>query len=277
MSESLHFSFPAQLSRIRENIEKQEAVLRQVAGIYADALSSGGLIYLYANGHSMMSVAESVIRMGALTGFKAVLQTGLTSFTDVLGPNGIRVCQGIERVEGIAANLLKEMEVGPKDVLVVITATGTTPAAVDMALEFSRKHPDNALVGIACRAQSKNAPPKHSAGQNLWHVLESAKRGVFIDNGMPEGDLSVSVNGQAGSYQLCPLSSIGAFSVVQSLNELTVRELDSRGIRHPVLQNMHIGNTEDNYDAWLLDQRKRYARSIYNPDVVRDGLANNEE
>jgi hypothetical protein len=62
------------------------------------------------------------------------------------------------------------------------------------------------------------------------------------------------------------LSNIGALTLVHSLNELTIRELDSRGIRHLVLQNMHLGKTEVNYDEWLTDQRHRYARALSNPD-----------
>jgi hypothetical protein len=82
------------------------------------------------------------------------------------------------------------------------------------------------------------------------------------------GDLSLSIEGITGSYQVCPLSSIGALTVVQSLNELTIRELDARGVAHHVLRNMHLGNTTDNYDAWLRDQRVRYALATNNPGRV---------
>ena len=82
---------------------------------------------------------------------------------------------------------------------------------------------------------------------------------------MPLGDTSVTVEGQEATYQVCPLSNIGALTIVQSLNELTLRELDRRGVRHHVLQNMHLRDTEDTYDAWLRDQRKRYSRALHNP------------
>jgi hypothetical protein len=65
---------------------------------------------------------------------------------------------------------------------------------------------------------------------------------------------------------VCPLSNIGALTLVHSLNELTIRELDSRGIRHHVLQNMHLKQTQVNYDEWLADQRRRYARTLSNPN-----------
>ncbi len=264
----IELTFPEQLGKIKNGLLNQTELLQQVSELYADAIMDEGLIYVYANGHSRISVEEVSIRMGALTGFHGIVQVGLTSFTDVVGANGIRVNQGIEKYEGIASNILDEYDVGPKDVMVIITATGTTPAAVDMAIEFNKRYPNHPIVGIASKVQSEKSATKHSSNKNLIHIIEAASNGIFIDNSMPYGDLSVTVEGQLDTYQVCPLSSIGALSVVQSLNELTIRELDKRGYHHQVLRNMHISNTADNYNDWLLDQRKRYARALFNPSKV---------
>jgi uncharacterized phosphosugar-binding protein len=267
-NDQFEFTFPNQLDRVKLSVFKQADLLKQVAGVYADAIGSGGLIHVYANGHSRVSVEEMVIRMGALSGFHPILSSALTTFTDVVGSDGLRMCQFLEKVEGSGGQLLDEVDFGPKDGLLVVTATGTTIAAVDIALEFTARYPDLPLVAIASSEQSQQAPPKHSSGLNLWHVVRKARRGFFIDNGMPMGDLSTEIVGQTGTYHVCPLSSIGALSIVQSLNELTVRELDRRGISHHVLRNMHLNNTQDNYEMWLRDQRKRFSLSVHNPDRV---------
>ncbi len=264
----MKLTFPYQLENIQKKILQQEETLKIVASLYADAIESGGLIHVYANGHSRVAVEEMCIRMGALTGFRAILSTGLTSFTDVVGPNGIRVNQFFEKVEKSGAALLDEIDFGSKDVMLVITATGTTAAAVDIALEFNRRYPTQPLIALSCKEQSMNAPVKHSAGMNLWHVIQQAEKGFFLDNAMPVGDLSIHIDGESGQYKLCPLSSIGALTVVQSLNELTIHALDERGIEHFVLKNMHLNNTEVNYDSWLRDQRKRYARSMDNENAL---------
>jgi uncharacterized phosphosugar-binding protein len=125
------------------------------------------------------------------------------------------------------------------------------------------------IVALSCAEQSKNAPVKHSSGLNLWHVIQKARKGFFIDNGMPVGDLSTEVTGLNNhTYKICPLSSIGALTVVQSLNELTLQALVERGVDHFVLQNMHLNDTEVNYDSWLRDQRKRYANATYSKHAV---------
>ncbi len=265
----LPFTFPDHLDRVRDTLRAQADTLQSVAFLYANAIAAGGLVHVYANGHSRLAVEEMCIRMGALTGFHPLLQVGLTTFTDVVGANGIRVNQAIEKVEGLGKILLDEYDIGPGEPLLVITATGTTQAAVDIAREWVRRYPDNPLVGLCSRAQSTTAPAKHSSGENLHHVVARARGGVLIDNGMPFGDTTVIVEGQTGTYPICPLSSLAGISIVQCLNELTLRELDRRGVAHHVLRNMHLKNTTDSYDLWIRDQRTRYARALHNPVAIK--------
>ena len=262
----MNLTFPQQLDHVKQGVLAQAETLEAVANVYVDALEHGGLVHVYANGHSRIAVEEMVIRMGALTGFHALLSAGLTTFTDVVGANGIRVNQEIERVEGLGEVLLNEYDIGPHDALLVISATGTTVAAVDLALAFNRRYPHHPLIALSSLEQARDATPKHSAGKNLYHIVQEAERGYFLDNCMPMGDLTVTVEGQTDTYQICPLSSIGALTVVQSLNELTIRTLDRRGVKHHVLRNMHLDDTADTYELWVRDQRQRYARALHRAD-----------
>ena len=268
MTLPLPLQFPAQLERLSRHLVAQQDNLRQVAGVFADAIAAGGLVHVYANGHSRITVEELVIRMGALTGFHPILQTGLTTFTDVVGPNGIRLNQSIEKVEGLGEKLLAEFDVAPGEPLLAISATGQTQAAVDIALAWRRRYPDNPLVVLCSIAQSDSAPAKHSCGKNLTHLAREANRGYILDNGMPVGDTSVHIQGATGEYSICPVSSLGGVAIVQCLNELILRDLDRRGISHHVLRNMHLGDTRDTYEAWIRDQRRRYALSLNHPAPV---------
>ncbi len=265
MVSPLPLKFPAELERLGRHLQSQQDQLRAVAGVFADAIAAGGLVHVYANGHSRIAVEELVIRMGALTGFHPILQAGLTTFTDVVGANGIRVNQAIEKVEGLGAKLLQEFDVAPGEPLLAISATGQTQAAVDIAFAWQQRYPDNPLVVLCSVAQSDSSPAKHSCGKNLTHLAREARRGFILDNGMPVGDTSVHVEGATGRYSICPVSSVGAVAIVQCLNELTLRDLDRRGVAHHVLRNMHLGDTRDTYEAWIRDQRRRYARALHHP------------
>lgn len=268
MSTAVPLTFPDQLDRVRDAMRAQVDRLQEAARLFADAIAGGGVVHVYANGHSRLAVEELCIRIGALTGFHPILQAGLTTFTDVVGASGIRVNQALEKVEGLGARLLDEYDIGPGEPLLVITATGTTAAAVDIAREWIRRYPGNPLIGLCSRAQSTQAAPKHSSGENLPQVVARAAHGVLIDNGMPVGDTTIVVEGGTDRYPICPLSSVAGLTVVQCLNELTVRELDRRGVAVHVLRNMHVRNTTDSFELWIRDQRARYARTLQNPAAL---------
>lgn len=261
-------TFPNQLDGIRDGVLAQETVLTEVAAVFARVIAGGGVVHIYANGHSRIAVEELCVRMGALTGFHPLLSHALANFTDVVGADGLRLNQTIERVEGLGAVLLDEFEFAAGEPLIVVSATGQTQAAVDIALEFNRRYPENPLIAIVSLTQSRDAAPKHSSGMTLFHVVEQARDGYLLDNCMPLGDVSVTVESGEASYKVCPLSTIGALTLIHSLNELTIRELGKLGVQHHVLQNMHLGQTGVNYDAWLADQRRRFARTLSNPDRI---------
>ena len=268
MSNPNPFLFPAQLARVHDSLLAQADTLRAVARCFADAIAAGGLVHVYANGHSRLAVEELCVRMGALTGFHPLLQAGLTTFTDVVGANGLRLNQALEKVEGLGDALLGEYDIAPGEPLLAVSATGQTIAAVDIALAWRRRFPANPLVLLCSHEQARQGAPKHSSGKTFWHLAQEGGPAVhLIDNAMPLGDTSVIVAGQTDTYPICPLSSVGALAVVQSLNELTLRELDRRGVAHHVLRNMHLGDTRDSYTAWLRDQRRRYARALHRPDA----------
>lgn len=260
--------FPDQLDRVRDTMRAQADTLHAVAALFADAIAAGGLVHVYANGHSRIAVEELCIRMGALTGYHPLLQAGLTTFTDVVGVNGIRLNQSLEKIEGLGARFLDEFDVALAEPLLVVTATGTTAVAVDIAREWLRRYPDNPLVGLCSRAQSEQATPKHSSGENLHHVLARARRGLLIDNGMPVGDTTILIEGRTGTYPVCPISSVASVTAVQCLNEMVIRELDARGVSHHVLRNMHLEDTRGSYNLWIRDQRVRYARALNCPAPV---------
>jgi len=266
---TMQLTFPKQLNHIRDNAFAQEDKLKKIADLFADAIIAGGVVHIYANGHSRITVEELVVRMGALTGFNAVLNHGLANFTDVVGRDGLRINQAIEQVEGLGAKLLDEICVNKNEPMIVVSATGQTQAAVDIALEWMKRYPDNPLICICSEAQARDSKPKHSSGKTLWHCAQDAKKGYLLDNGMPMGDLSTTVEGKLDTYHVGPLSSIGSLTLVHCLNELTIQAIDEKGHQHHVLRNMHLDGYGENYDEWLDDQRKRYARVLYNTDALK--------
>ena len=77
-------------------------------------------------GYPAKNMQGSGLKNHRLTGFHPLLQVGLTTFTDVVGVNGIRLNQTLEKVEGLGAMMLNEYDIAEGEPLLVITATGTT-------------------------------------------------------------------------------------------------------------------------------------------------------
>ncbi len=78
-------TFPLQLDRVRDCVLAQAEKLAAVAECFAEAIAAGGVVHVYANGHSRMALEELCVRMGALTGFHPLLSAHLSTFTDVVG------------------------------------------------------------------------------------------------------------------------------------------------------------------------------------------------
>src|ERR1700744_4349883 len=103
-------TFPNQLNQVRDGVLAQENVVVDVARCFADSLARGGLVHVYANGHSRVTVEEMCVRMGAVTGFRPLLSNALANFTDGVGADGLRITQAIEKLEGLGARILDAFE-----------------------------------------------------------------------------------------------------------------------------------------------------------------------
>ena len=102
--------------------------------------------------------------------------------------------------------------------------------------------------GLSDRVQSAT---EFAAGEPLIGVSD-----YWADAGV--------VGGREQEYKVCPLSSIGALTVAHSLSQLAIRELVRRGHKHLVLQNMHLVQTQVNYEEGLANQRRRDAKALSN-------------
>jgi len=58
-------TFPFQLDRIRDCTLAQEEKLRAWPELFADAIAIGGVVHVYANGHSRIALEELCVRMGS--------------------------------------------------------------------------------------------------------------------------------------------------------------------------------------------------------------------
>lgn len=147
----------------------------------------------------------------------------MTFHTQVVGANGQRQAMYIERQSGLAEVILSNFRFGPRDVMVVFSASGLTAVPVEMARGARRR--GLRVIAVTSVAQSMSAQPDPAAGARL---LDEAD--LVIDLCTPEADALVFVNGL--DTPVGPGSTIAAVTIVNAI-KVRVAELLVEGGRMP--------------------------------------------
>src|SRR3954452_17980097 len=174
-----YFDAVAQL--IQELRATEMAAIDRAAEVCATSIASGGLVFLFANGHSRMMAEEMIPRQVCFVGFVALVETAMSNHASVVGSNGLRGPLFLERYEGYAEEILKGFQFGPHDAFIVISTSGIRPVVVEMAAGArGRGLP---VIGILARRHCEQVAAAHSSGKKLIDVAD-----VIIDNHCPPGD-----------------------------------------------------------------------------------------
>src|SRR4029079_19651777 len=124
----------AAASALLDEVARTQADAIETASQWsADAIAADGLVHLFGTGHSRIPVEEMFPRYGSYPGFNPIVERSMTFHTQVVGANGQRQSMFIERVPGLAEQILENFTFGPKDVMVVFSAGGTSAVPVEIA------------------------------------------------------------------------------------------------------------------------------------------------
>jgi uncharacterized phosphosugar-binding protein len=241
------------ISRIAET---QGEALVQASRLSADAIAAGGLVHVFGTGHSRIPVEEMFPRYGSYPGFNPIVELSMTFHTEVVGANGQRQAMYIERVEGLAEQILANFELAPPDAMIVFSASGNTAVPIEMAQGArARALP---VVAVTSVAQSLAAEPGHSSGTRL---LDNAD--VVIDLCTPAGDAMVEIDGL--QTPVAPGSTIAAVAIANEIKAQTAVLLAERGALPPVLTSATLvgaDKAEELFDAAYAEHARRLARVL---------------
>jgi uncharacterized phosphosugar-binding protein len=239
------------LDRLRRT---QMEALEKAAEICADSICKGGLVHLFATGHSRMMIEEMFPRHGSFPGFHPIVELSLTYHNPVVGANGQRQAMFLEHIEGLAQVILRNFAVTAPDCFIIFSNSGVNEVVVDMAvLAKQRGLPVMAVVSMEHCLASK---PRHSSGKRLPDIAD-----VTVDNCTPGGDAMVYVDGL--SDPVGPGSTIGGAGVVNAIKCLVAEKLVQRGQPPIVLTSSYfIGEEKSSqqFDRCYDDYRNRIQR-----------------
>jgi uncharacterized phosphosugar-binding protein len=209
--------------------------IERAAEICAASIGSGGLVFLFGNGHSRMMCEEMTPRQGCYAGWVALVELALSNHANIIGTNGLRAPLHLEKYEGYAGEILKGFHFGPHDAFIVISTSGIRPVVVEMAL--GAKERGLPVIAMLSRRHCEQSPPAHSSGKKLIDVAD-----VILDNQCPPGDCVVELEGL--EWRTGPTSTVTGGMIINMLRCATAERLLARGMK-PVLLPSHqfVGNT----------------------------------
>ena len=236
--------------------DTQDDALAAAAALCAEAIGSGGLVHVFGTGHSRIAVEELFPRYGSYPGFNPIVELSMTFHTQVVGANGQRQAMAIERTPGLAEVVLSNFSFGPRDVMVVFSAGGTTAVPVEIA-RGSRARGVRVIAVTSVR-QSMASPVDPVVGSRL---LDEAD--LVIDLCSPPADAICVVDGL--DTPVGPVSTIAAVAIVNSIKVRVAELLVARGAMPPVITRASVVGAERSRDLFenaYREHARRIARAI---------------
>ena len=231
---SLDF-FDQAMTLLKKLRHTQTDVIQKAADLCAERIASGGLVFLFGNGHSRMMCEEMTPRQGGFPGFVALVETALSNHAAIIGANGLRSSLYLENYEGYAEQILESFRFGPHDCFMIISTSGIRPVIVEMAMGArSRGLP---VIGILSKAHSEKARAVHSSGKKLADCAD-----IVIDNLCPPGDCVLELDGL--EWKTGPVSTLTGAMIINMMRCAVAEALLARGIKPAVLPSHQFqGNT----------------------------------
>jgi uncharacterized phosphosugar-binding protein len=248
------------LAAARELLERiaatQDEALEAASRICVEAIGSGGLVHAFGTGHSRIPVEELFPRYGSFPGFNPIVELSMTFHTQVVGPNGQRQAMFIERVEGLAEQILASYDLRPPDAMLVFSAGGLTAVPIEMAmLARERGLP---VIAVTSVANASSGELSHSSGTRL---LDHAD--VVVDLCTPPGDALVHLDGV--DTPVSPGSTVAAVAIANELKARAAAALAEQGRLPPVITSPALVGAERSaelFDAAYAEHARRACRAL---------------
>lgn len=171
----------------------------------------------------------------------------MTFHTQVVGANGQRQAMFIERCSGLAEAILANFDLGPPDVMIVYSHSGTNRVPIEVATGARAR-------GLPVIAVTSLAHGDAVRGQVEEQLRDHAD--VVLDLATPPGDALVTVPGFPAPVG--PGSSLTGVALSNSIKARTAELLAERGLKLPVIASGAV--VGDEADAQVEAAYREHAR-----------------
>jgi uncharacterized phosphosugar-binding protein len=247
----------AQARQVLDRIEAtQMDAIADAAARCARSIAAGGLVHMFGSGHSRIPLEEMFPRYGSYPGFHPMAELSMTFHTQIAGVNGQRQAMFIERVPGLAEQILANFTFGPDDLMMIFSASGLAAVPVEMATGARAR--GLGVIAVTSVAQSLAGEPTAAAGSRL---LDHAD--LVIDICTPPGDALVHIDGV--DTPIGPGSTVAYAAIVNEIKVQTAAQLAADDALPPVITSPAVVGKEradSLFDAAYRDHARRLARVL---------------
>lgn len=232
-------------------IREQGPSIELAAQWSAESIANEGVVHLFGTGHSRIPLEEMFPRYGSFAGFNPMAELSMTFHTQVVGSNGQRQAMFIERVEGLAEQILANWNFAPNDILMIFSVGGQTAVPIEMARGARAR--GIKVIAVTSVAQNRFGTPTHSSGSVLCDNAD-----LVIDLMTPIGDSLIDIPGL--QTPVGPGSTISAITIVNEIKVQVAQLLVERGYIPAVLTSSSLVGKEESkrlFDAAYAEHARR--------------------
>jgi len=165
-----------------------------------NSISNGGLVHVFATGHSHMIVDEMFYRCGGLIPINPILESSLMLH------EGAITSTLMERTPGKAEEILSKANIKKGDTIIISSNSGINTVTIEAA-EYA-KSIGATVVCITSKKVSEGLVSRHSNGLKLYEIGD-----IVIDNHAPLGDGLVEI--PANHQRTGGASTFGSLFIAQ--------------------------------------------------------------
>ena len=241
---------------VLERVAEQQDVIDAACELCAEAIAADGLVHLFGTGHSRIPLEEMFPRYGSYPGWHPIAELSMTFHTQVVGANGQRQAMFIERVSGLAEQILANFTIGAPDVMMVFSASGRSAVPIEMAIGARER--GLKVIAITSLPQTHASEPTHATGTRLIDHAD-----LVLDLGTPAADAMVAIPGLA--EPVGPGSTIANVAFVNAIKTGTAELLVARGAMPPVITSESVVGKDRSaqlFDGAYNEYARRFAKSL---------------
>ncbi len=231
------------ISLLQEVAETQGDHIERAAEIVADAIEADHMIYVFGATHAGILAQELFYRAGGLVPINPVLPPGLV--TDV---RPMTLTSRLERLPGLAAEVLAELPIETGDVFIVHSVSGRNAAAVEMAQ--GAKERGVFVIALTSLTYSQSVEPRGDGMPRLFEVAD-----LVLDNRAPVGDALITIPGLA--QKVGPSSTVTGAALLNAMVVRVAELLQERTGDPPVFMSANLDGGDAYNQRWLKHYRGR--------------------